>query len=111
MKGTGPGSAFFVEGKTRYLYNKQKPMDTPKNIMTDILKTTMQIQEQFPELTKYIPEVPVTIPDNDSPEITSENLTGYNDSLKSLLAKYAGQQGKVKKQVSQKEADQNLLKE
>jgi hypothetical protein len=72
-------------------------MDTPKNIMTEILKTTMQIQEQFPELSKYIPEMPVTIPDSNSPEINSENLNEYNDSLKSLLAKYSSQQGAVKK--------------
>jgi hypothetical protein len=72
-------------------------MDTPKSVMTDILKTTMQIQEQFPELSKYIPEMPVTIPDSPDPEITTESLNEYSDSLKSLLAKYSGQQGNVKK--------------
>ncbi|MCX6317272.1 MAG: hypothetical protein NTW29_08270 [Bacteroidetes bacterium] len=71
-------------------------MKKEDEINKDILKTTMQIQDQFPELSKYITEMPVTIPDESRPEITPDNLKAYDESLKSLLTKYA----KVKKAVN-----------
>ena len=37
-------------------------MDTAKNESEEIVKTNMLIAEEFPELTTYINEMPVTIP-------------------------------------------------
>jgi hypothetical protein len=68
-----------------------KNMATYKSIMADILSTTMQIQEQFPELTKFIPEMPVTIPVNSDQDVTLKSLKGYRDSLKKLLENYSSQ--------------------
>jgi len=66
-------------------------METEKHIMTAILSTTMHIQEQFPELTKFIPEMPVTIPINIDQEITIKSLKEYHDSLKKLSEYYSMQ--------------------
>ena len=37
-------------------------MKTEKQLNSEILEITMKIQDQFPELSKYIAEMPITIP-------------------------------------------------
>lgn len=64
-------------------------MQTENEINISIMKTTTVIEEHFPELSEYIVEMPVTIPDSANPVISTETLTGYRDSLKVLLTKYA----------------------
>lgn len=63
-------------------------MKTEKMLNDDILKITMDIQNQYPELSKYLEEMPVTIPTEKKPEITAANLQSYYDSLQSVLTKY-----------------------
>lgn len=63
-------------------------MKTEHDLNADILKLTMRIKEQHPELSSFIEEMPVTIPDEKNPEITRTNLTAYYDSLNALLNKY-----------------------
>ena len=53
-----------------------------------ILKITMKIKDQYPELSKFIEEMSMTIPDEKNPEITLKNLKAYYDSLNSMLNKY-----------------------
>ncbi len=53
-----------------------------------ILKITMHIKDKYPELSKYIEEMPVTIPDKISPIINTESLVSYYDSLNALLDNY-----------------------
>lgn len=53
-----------------------------------ILTITMKIKDQYPELSKYLIEMPETIPDEKDPEITLNNLKVYFESLNSLLNKY-----------------------
>lgn len=64
-------------------------MKTEKQLNADILEITMKIQEQFPELSKYIAEMPATIPNTISPEINIKVLQDYYDSLAMLLKDYA----------------------
>jgi len=64
-------------------------MATYKSTLADILSTTMQMQEQFPELLKFIPEMPVKIPVNNDQEITLKSLKEYHDSLKNLMENYS----------------------
>lgn len=64
-------------------------MKTEQALTNHILKITMMINEKFPELSKYITEMPVTIPDTDNPEINIKNLSDYKESLENLLKKYA----------------------
>ena len=64
-------------------------MKTANAISNDIVKTTLRIQEDFPELSKYIGEMPVTIPNVANPEITTDNLKDYSESLNELVTKYS----------------------
>jgi hypothetical protein len=72
-------------------------MKTEKELTDDILKLTMLIQSKFPELMKYITEMPVTIPDAADPEINTETLKGYYDSLDAVLKKYTVNHGTTTK--------------
>ena len=44
-------------------------MKNEKELNEDILKITMLIQEKYPELSKFITEMPVTVPNIETPEI------------------------------------------
>jgi hypothetical protein len=63
-------------------------MKTEKELDDDILKITMKIKEQYPELSKYILEMPVTIPDVKNPEMSRKILQDYYNSLEVLLQDY-----------------------
>lgn len=64
-------------------------MKTEKELMADISKLTTTIRSEFPELIKFLNEMPETIPNVVSPEITRESLEEYFNSLENLLLKYA----------------------
>lgn len=63
-------------------------MKTNEELNSEILRITMTIQENYPELSEYLGEMPVTIPAIISPEINNKNLEAYYDSLNSLLENY-----------------------
>lgn len=63
-------------------------MATEKELNEAILTITLKIQSEFPELSKYIEEMPVTIP-TANPEVKLKNLKDYYDSLNNLIKKYA----------------------
>lgn len=63
-------------------------MKTERELDTAILELTMKIKEQFPELSKYILEMPVTIPNLENPEINRKTMQVYYDSLEILLKDY-----------------------
>ncbi|MBL0144579.1 MAG: hypothetical protein IPP48_01240 [Chitinophagaceae bacterium] len=65
-----------------------------------ILKTTLMINDNYPELAKFIGEMPVTIPNSSNPEINVKALSDYNESLNVLVKKYA--------KVHQEEAKRNF---
>ncbi|MBG6188532.1 hypothetical protein [Flavobacterium sp. CAN_S2] len=64
-------------------------MKTEKEINQAILEITMKIRNEYPELNKYLSEMPVTIPDVDQPEMTIKVLSDYLESLENLLKKYS----------------------
>ena len=64
-------------------------MKTEKQLDQQILNITMMIQTNFPELSKYIPEMPVKISYATSAKINIKNLQDYYNSLKELVNKYA----------------------
>jgi len=64
-------------------------MKTEQDINCDILKITMTIEEQFPELSKYIDEMPVKFLDSDDAETTIKSLLSYYSSLFAVLKNYA----------------------
>ncbi|MBB6004384.1 hypothetical protein [Arcicella rosea] len=63
-------------------------MKTVHELNDEILKITMLIQEKFPELSKYVTEMPVSIPDVENPEVNQKNLQEYYESLLALMKKY-----------------------
>ena len=64
-------------------------MKTEKDLMENISKLTTTIRSEFPELMKFLNEMPETIPKVGSPEITRKSLDDYFNSLENLLLKYA----------------------
>jgi hypothetical protein len=64
-------------------------MKTENEIEEAILKITMKIKTEYPELSKYLEEMPVTIPDTKNPEMNIKTLQDYYNSLESLLKKYS----------------------
>ncbi|MBC7845139.1 MAG: hypothetical protein H7Y10_01445 [Flavobacterium sp.] len=63
-------------------------MKTEKELDAAIVQITMKIKDQYPELSKYIIEMPETIPNVESPEINRKALQDYYDSLDFLLKDY-----------------------
>jgi hypothetical protein len=66
-------------------------METEDEINAKILKITMVIQENYPELSKYLNEMPITIPIDNRPEVNVKNLHKYYDSLVALFRKYVAE--------------------
>lgn len=64
------------------------PKETEAYLNEEILAITLTIKDKYPELSKYLEEMPVTIPNIKDPEITRKNLKSYLESLKTLLNKY-----------------------
>ena len=64
-------------------------MKTEAELNDNILKITMTIRNEFPELMKYLTEMQVTIPDVATPDINNRILQDYYESLQDLLRKYA----------------------
>ena len=63
-------------------------MKTEKEINDAILKITMKIRNDYPELSKYLSEMPVTIPDDSNPDVNIKILQDYYESLENILQKY-----------------------
>ena len=62
--------------------------DIVKDLNSKILNMTLTIMDKYPELSKYLDEMPVTIPNTENPEITISNLKNYYESLNALMNKY-----------------------
>ena len=92
MKHENDGSNTNKDSKPAF--TKNNPTTTPTAVETEaflnaeILEITLKIKEKYPELSKYIEEMSVTIPNVQDPEITRKNLKVYYESLKDLLNKY-----------------------
>ena len=63
-------------------------MKTKNELNTDILNMTMKIKDKFPELSKFLEEMPITIPNVADPHMDIKTLKDYYDSLVDLLNKY-----------------------
>jgi hypothetical protein len=53
-----------------------------------ILKLTTTIRTKYPELIKYLDEMPITIPNKKHPDVGIKSLTDYYDSLNAILNRY-----------------------
>jgi len=80
-------------------------MKTERQLNADILQITLKIREKYPELTKYISEMPETIPNQEFPEINAKILKEYYDSLKEIMTKYGQNHQKYQSKMSFKIQD------
>lgn len=64
-------------------------MITTKELNQDIMEITLKIRDRYPELIKYLDEMPVRNDDSTDDEAENRNLKEHYDSLVGLLAKYA----------------------
>lgn len=63
-------------------------MKTVAELNAKILKLSLMIQTDYPEISMHLTEMPVTIPNVSSPKITVSTLSDYYESLKILLKDY-----------------------
>jgi len=63
-------------------------MEIQKELAAKILSITTKIQENYPELSKYLNEMPDTFSNENKPSINSRNLEEYYESLQIVLKKY-----------------------
>ncbi|WP_455169861.1 hypothetical protein [Aegicerativicinus sediminis] len=63
-------------------------MKTTQQLLTEISTLLRQIEEEHPELYKYLDETPMTIPDMENPDIDQNTLNEYLESLKSMVDNY-----------------------
>lgn len=64
-------------------------METIEEMNQKILLKTLDIKANYPELSKFIEEMPITVPDLVNPKITLQNLNDYYNSLNDLEANYS----------------------
>jgi len=78
------------------LNNKQRKSkeheDIERELNLKIMQVTTEIKSHYPELIKFLEEMPVTVPDETNMEITLTNLKSYYDSLSSVLNNYISEQ-------------------
>ena len=64
-------------------------MESKNDLNDNIRLTTLKIQEEYPELIKYMNEIPINFLSNSEKGVTNKELKGYLDSLNNLIGKYA----------------------
>jgi hypothetical protein len=63
-------------------------MENERELTEAIVKMTMTIHESYPELSKYLGEMPVDLSYQAGEEIHVKNLKNYLETLKTLINKY-----------------------
>lgn len=73
-------------------------MNTITTIEKNIFNITMKIHKEFPELSKYIAELPEHFLGKDNKQLETKNFKEYYNSLEVLLSEYA--KAHLKKEVN-----------
>ena len=60
-------------------------MNRLQELTKDINDLTLKIEQEYPELYKYLDENPITIPCCDYRTVDTTNFSDYLDSLRQLL--------------------------
>ncbi len=63
-------------------------MKTKTELEKDIINITLKIYKEFPELSKYIAEMPENFSGNDNSQISAKNYKEYYNSLEGVLLEY-----------------------
>ncbi|HAV54109.1 MAG TPA: hypothetical protein DCX41_04140 [Aequorivita sp.] len=59
-----------------------------QKLTQEINELTVRIEQEYPELYRYLDENPVTISHKEQDELTVSSFSEYLESLKSLLERY-----------------------
>ncbi|WP_299124325.1 hypothetical protein [uncultured Winogradskyella sp.] len=63
-------------------------MKTLQDIEDQIIRLTLSIEVNYPELYATLDENPITIPSQDHPEMNIKIMEDYLESLKQILKQY-----------------------
>lgn len=63
-------------------------MKTQQELLKEISDFTRMIESDYPEVYQYLDENPITIPIENQPEVNTEDLENYLQSLHDILNKY-----------------------
>ena len=83
-------------------------MLTEKEMTEAISKLTLEIREKYPEMSKYIGEMPITNPDKEHPDINAKVLTDYYNDLLAIMKRYSTEHGHADADVKDKVQDEKL---
>ncbi|EGV43122.1 hypothetical protein BZARG_1018 [Bizionia argentinensis JUB59] len=67
-------------------------MKKVKDLLTEISTVTRDIETNYPAIYDHLDEIPMTIPDQENPNINAKELENYLDSLKEIIKKYKEEQ-------------------
>jgi len=70
----------------------KEPEDLVRDLNLKIIRVTQEIKDHYPQLTKFLEEMPVAAPDEKDMGITLKSLKSYYDSLNSVLNNYISEQ-------------------
>lgn len=87
---------------------KQEIMLTEKEMTEAISRLTLEIRDKYPEMSKYIGEMPVTNPDKEHPEINARILTDYYNNLLDIMKRYASDHDHATEDLKEKVQDEKL---
>lgn len=63
-------------------------MESTRELTEKILAVTLEIQENYPELVKYLTEMTDTMPNEKHPEVDRKDLKEYYESLLTMVKEY-----------------------
>lgn len=69
-------------------------MKTKEEIQKDIIEITTRIHRDFPELSKFIVEMPEDYSGTDTDELETKRFQEYYDSLEEIISNYSKTHGK-----------------
>lgn len=64
-------------------------METETELNRKIMELTMKIWDKHSELSKFLTEMPITIPNEKHPKINIEILKGYYESLENIVKHFS----------------------
>lgn len=60
-------------------------LESEQDLSARIMQITTVIQDKYPELLPYIGEIPVTVPNDPTPQVNNKILKDYYDSLYQIV--------------------------
>jgi hypothetical protein len=75
--------------RSAFNHKNSRKMENQERLNSKILSATKKIQDEYPELVKYMNEIPINFTENASNEVKETELKNYLESLKDIAINYA----------------------